>query len=225
MQFTANDVPLPARLDALTVAGWTGRNEDTIRHHIEELAALGVTPPSAVPLYYRVATDLLTFADAIQVVGEGTSGEVEPLLVTTGGRLYLGLASDHTDRDLETHSVALSKQACAKPAAKTLWPFAEVEDHLEALELRSWIRETPEAEWTLYQEGTLASIRPLDELIEASGLEAARAGGTTAAMLCGTLGAIGGVRPAAAFRMEMRDPVLDRTLSHGYQIETLPIVA
>ena len=224
MQFLLDGVPLHADVGAVTVAGWTGRDAAAIEHHIEELAALGVTPPSTVPLYYRVAADLLTQADAIQVTGAGTSGEVEPLLVCHAGSLYLGLASDHTDRDLEAHSVALSKQACAKPVAAEVWSFDAVSDRLDDLQLRSWIRETPDADWTLYQDGTLAAIQPLAELISASGL-VADSGARASAMLCGTLGAIGGVRAGHAFRMSLHDPVLDRTISHAYQIDELPIIA
>ena len=34
----------------LIVAGWTGRDEASLRHHIEELAAIGVPRPSSVPV-------------------------------------------------------------------------------------------------------------------------------------------------------------------------------
>lgn len=225
MDFILDDAPFSAQIADLTVAGWTGRDPDAIRHHIDELAAIGVAPPSTVPLYYRVAADLLTQADRVQVVGEGTSGEVEPFLLAAGGELFIGLASDHTDRDLEAHSVALSKQACAKPVASVLWRFSEVAGRLDALELRSWIKEDAASDWTIYQEGTLGLIRPLRDLIDGSGLETARAAGACAAMLCGTLGAKGGVRPAAAFRMELRDPARDRAIGHSYEIKTLPIIA
>lgn len=40
----------------LIVAGWTGRDEAALRHHIEELAAIGVPRPSSVPVFYRNAT-------------------------------------------------------------------------------------------------------------------------------------------------------------------------
>ena len=33
----------------LIVAGWTGRDEAALNHHIEELAAIGVPRPSSVP--------------------------------------------------------------------------------------------------------------------------------------------------------------------------------
>jgi hypothetical protein len=44
------------------------------------------------------------------------------------------------------------------------------------------------------------------------------------AMLCGTLAAIGGIRPAQRFETVLEDPVLNRTLRHAYEIETLPVV-
>ncbi len=225
MDFTVNGAPLRADIEQLTVAGWTGRDASAIQHHIDELAALGVVPPSSVPLYYRVSADQMTQAAHIQVVGGGTSGEVEPFLLSCGGKLYIGLSSDHTDRDLETHSVALSKQICAKPVAGELWVFDEISERLESLELRSWIREDASADWMPYQEGTIASIRPLADLMSGSGFAAALAEGSCQGLLCGTFGAKGGVRPAAAFRMEMRDPGTGRVISHEYTIEVLPAVA
>ena len=68
-------------IDRLVIAGWTGRDVVALEHHIEELKAIGVQPPSKVPLYYRVAASLLTQSDAIEVVGDDTSGEAEPVLV------------------------------------------------------------------------------------------------------------------------------------------------
>ena len=42
---------------------------------------------------------------------------------------------------------------------------------------------------------------------------------------CGTVAAIGGIRPVPAFEMELDDPVLDRKLRHQYTLEILPIFA
>ena len=188
-----------------------------MQHHIDELAALGVAPPSQVPLYYRVSNGLLTQSDLIEVQGEGSSGEVEPLLIQQDGTLWLGLASDHTDRDLEVYSVAASKQACAKPMAREVWAFDAVKDRLDELQLLCEIEEG--GEWVTYQEGTLAAIRPLAELLSGSGL------GGNAAMLCGTLGARGGVRPAARYRMSLSDPKTGEAIRLDYAVRVLPIVA
>ncbi|MEP3346078.1 MAG: DUF2848 domain-containing protein [Litoreibacter sp.] len=217
MKFETPNGPVSFDLDHLVVAGWTGRDLDKVQHHIDELAAIGVAPPSQVPLFYRTSVNLLGQGKQIEVLGQGTSGEVEPLIIHANGALWLGLGSDHTDRLLEAHSVAASKQACAKPVAKAIWPLAEVNPHLDEVELHCEINE--EGKWVTYQTGTLSSISPLAELIAASSLPE---GG---AMLCGTLGAIGGVRESSAYRLRMTDPVLEREISLEYNVTTLPVIA
>lgn len=217
MRFETENGPVDVEPAALTVAGWTGRNIAAVEHHIEELAALGVPRPSTVPLYYACAPSLLTQAREIAVLGEETSGEAEPFLIRAGGALWLGLGSDHTDRGLEATSVAHAKQICAKPVADALWPFEALEGRLDALELRSWVREG--GGWALYQDGTLAAIRPLAELLAAAPL------GEGEAMLCGTLPAIGGVRPSPAWRMELRDPASGCALALEYAVRPLPVRA
>lgn len=213
LTFDTPDGTLPIALDRLVVAGWTGRDRASVDHHIEELAAIGVAPPSTVPLYYEVAPALATQADRIRVLGPETSGEAEPLVVHAEDRLWLGLASDHTDRALEAHSVAHSKQVCAKVLGRTLWPLDAVEARLDTLELRCWIDGD-----TLYQEGPLSRILPLRRLLAGAGL---RPG---SAMLCGTLPAIGGVRPATSYRMTLTDPGVAQ-IDLGYSCEPLPVIA
>lgn len=215
--FDFEDRRIALPVHSVVVAGWTGRNLAAVQHHIDELADLGISPPSQVPLYYRVSSALLTQSDKIEVLGAGSSGEVEPLLIRAGGKTYFGLASDHTDRDLEAYGVAASKQACAKPIATAVWDFDEIAWHLDAIRLRCWIEENGQE--VLYQEGTLADIRPLASLCD--GIEFTD--GT--AMLCGTFAAIGGVRPAQSYRMEMSDPHTGKTIGLAYAVSTLPIVA
>ncbi|MDU8944023.1 DUF2848 domain-containing protein [Ovoidimarina sediminis] len=217
MRFDTPEGPRDIAIRRAIVAGWTGRDRAAVDHHIAELAEIGVTPPSEVPLFYRVSAGLLTQAGEIQVLGPDTSGEVEPLVIHAEGQLWLGLASDHTDRALEAVSVAASKQICAKPVASMLWPFADLADHLDRLTLTCEIVEdgTP----SRYQEGTLASILPLPDLIDRAGLKDGDA------MLCGTLAAIGGVRPAGSYRMALHDPVEDRALHLSYTVATLPEIA
>src|SRR5262244_853505 len=82
----------------LIVAGWTGRDEKALRHHIEELAAIGVPRPSSVPVFYRNSVGNVTQADTIEALGPDSSGEVEPVIVALEDGLWLTLGSDHTDR-------------------------------------------------------------------------------------------------------------------------------
>ena len=211
-----------AEFSNLVVAGWAGRDRRAIDHHIEELAAIGVPRPSAVPLYYRVAANQITQAERVQVVGSESSGEVETFVFALEGELYVSVASDHTDRKLESHSVALSKQLCVKPVGRTAWRFADVADHWDELVIRSFIVEGGAT--VLYQEGALASLRTPLELIAGYAQGAALLPAGTG-MVCGTVGAIGGIRPAPSFAMELFDPRRNRRLSHHYDVEMLPEVA
>ena len=108
-------------IDELIIAGWTGRDVAALERHIEELKAIGVQPPSKVPLYYRLAACLLTQAESIQVLGDDTSGEVEPVLLGTPDRLWVTVGADHTDRKVESYGVAVAKQLCPKILARTAW--------------------------------------------------------------------------------------------------------
>ncbi|MBL4876855.1 MAG: DUF2848 domain-containing protein [Cohaesibacteraceae bacterium] len=217
MQFTSSGKALTGVVSHLFVAGWTGRNKSAVDHHISELHAIGVAPPTSVPLFYRVSPTLLTLAENISVLGAECSGEVEPLLLNFEGRIWLGLGSDHTDRNLETVSVARAKQACLKPVAREVWAWEEVADHLDELILRSWIIENGEE--ALYQEGTLSNIIPLQDLMADVDFR------DGSAMLCGTIPALGGVRPSGDFRMEMLDPFLNRSINMRYQVKELPVVS
>jgi len=206
----------------LVIVGWTGRDVAALNHHIEELKAIGVQPPSKVPLYYRVAAQMLTQADRIQVLGDDTSGEVEPVLVGAADRLWVTVGADHTDRKLESYGVAHSKQVCPKVIGRTAWRFEEVEPHWDRLILRSFITEGGKK--VLYQEGPLAKIRAPRELIAGwrNGEKRLPAG---TAMFCGTMPAIGAIRASPRFEMEIEDPVLGRKLAHAYQVTALPIVS
>ena len=209
-------------IEELVIAGWTARDVAALNRHIEELKAIGVQPPSKVPLYYRVAACLLTQAESIQVLGDETSGEIEPVLMGAPDRLWVTVGSDHTDRRLVSFGVAVSKQACPKVFARTAWRFEEVEPHWDQLVLRSFIEE--EGRKVLYQEGALAELRRPRELIAGW-----RNGDTRlpphVAMFCGTLPAIGGVRSSSRFAMEIDDPVLGRKLSHAYSVQALPLIS
>lgn len=212
---------LQVDIQQLVIAGWAGRNRDAIEHHIEELAAIGVPRPSAVPLYYRVAANQLTQAEQVQVVGSESSGEAEVFVFSVAGEQYLSVASDHTDRKLESHSVALSKQLCIKPVARTAWRVSDVLAHWDELELSSCIVE--DGAEVVYQNGTLASLRTPADLI--NGYSPTGELGEGTAMLCGTMAVIGGIRPAKIFEMTLKDPRSGRCIVHRYTQTILPEVA
>lgn len=203
---------------ALIVAGWTGRDEAALNHHIEELAAIGVPRPSSVPVFYRNAATNVVQTNVLEVLGPDTSGEVEPVIVALDDGLWIGLGSDHTDRKAETMGIALSKQLCGKVMGGALWKFEDVAPHWDRMVIRA--HAMIEGERVLYQEGPLALMRDPVDLMTRYG----RAFIAGTIVFCGTIGAKGGIRPAARFDMELEDPVLDRRMAHGYDVVALPVV-
>lgn len=202
------------------IAGWTGRDRDAMEKHIVELEALGVARPASTPMYYRVSASRLTTASSIECSGDASSGEVEFLLLQCDGVVWVGVGSDHTDRELETRGVAISKQVCDKPMSADLWCFDDVADHWDRLRLSARIIE--DGETRVYQDGPVTTM--LDPLALIAGW---RAGASTlpegTVMFCGTLAAKGGIRAAGRFEFALEDPVLGRTLSHAYDIDALPV--
>jgi hypothetical protein len=206
------------RVRELIVAGWTGRDTAALEKHIRELEEIGVKRPKTTPVFYRVAASLLTTDETIDVLGDQSSGEVECVVYSLEGGTFVGLGSDHTDRAAEAVGVSLSKQMCAKPVSAEIWRWDDVAPHWDALVLRSYVGVNGERR--LYQEGSVAAMRPPPELFRLYCDRAQLPAGT--AMFCGTLAVHGGIAPAEKFEMELHDPVLGRKIGHGYRVRTLP---
>lgn len=209
-------------LDRLTIAGWAGRDQAAIEHHIAELAALGVKRPSTTPCFYRLGAELVTQAAQIDVVGAKSSGEAECVLVRSDDGLLVTIGSDHTDREVEAYGVTVSKQVCPKPVARDAWRFDDVADHWDQLQLRAYFTSAAtNGTRRVYQQGSIASLLAAADLLERAPLAA------NAAMFCGTLaveGGIVGMVDGDALELELHDPVLNRTLRHAYRVRALPIV-
>ncbi len=149
----------------LVVAGYTGRNQELVQQHIAELEAEGVPSPAAIPMYWLLPSWLLATGGELDVSGARTSGEAEPVLVSLpDGQLFVGVGSDHTDRELEQVSLHAAKQACPKVVAREVWPFDDVASGWDDLFLRSHY----DGDERPYQEGTLALLRPAKEMLEAA---------------------------------------------------------
>lgn len=142
------------------VAGYTGRDPHAVQHHIDELAAIGVAPPPQVPMFYEMPAELFDSSGDHQRTGDTlTSGEIEPLYVRYAGDYYLGVGSDHTDRELETIDIGDSKRACPKPVGGKLVPVTTLEGFsLDDALAESWV------DGRLYQRGTLDGIRTAEEV-------------------------------------------------------------
>ncbi|MEU6264446.1 DUF2848 family protein [Saccharopolyspora shandongensis] len=203
--------PLRFRDFHALVAGYTGRDEKAVRHHIDELAAIGVAPPEQVPMFYRVAAGTISTAGSTPIAATNTSGEVEPVILRHGGKFFLGIGSDHTDRALETVDIGDSKRACPKPIGPVVVEIPDWADFdWDACRARSWV------DGELYQDGTLANLRTPRELL---GIFAERHGDDGGDLICfaGTLPLLRGeFTPGDRWDLELALPD-GRTLTHTYR--------
>jgi len=213
--------PVPANVNHLILAGWTGRGQAAIASHIREMHELGIAGPTRTPMYYRVSASLLTTDDEIEVIGRDSSGEAEFVLFNVGGEILLGAGSDHTDRQAERAGITLAKQMCPKVVAADVWAFSDVEPHWDALIVRAWA--TLAGERVLYQEGSVTAMRHPGELLDLFAQRTGLSFGPGFAMYGGTFAAIGGIRWADEFEFAIEDPVLHRRISHCYRLKSLPI--
>ena len=219
LALTVGDSIVRIPIDRLVVAGWVGKDRASLQKHIDELAELGVKPPSRTPTYMNLAPATLTTGSRMQVIGASSSGEVESVVITgRDGQRYLSVGSDHTDREFEQYSIPASKQMCGKPVAAEAWKFSDVEDHLNSLILRSWM--IKDGQRQLYQEGCLSENRGLTDLLQ-NIPEGCVSAGESFCLFCGTFAAIGGLKYGERFEFELYDPVLERRITHGYDLEVL----
>lgn len=208
------------------IVGWAGRNRKIVQAHIDELSEIGVEPPSQVPLVYAITPSILTQETNVHFVGEQHSGEAEVCLISDEEQaLWVSIASDHTDRQLETYDVAWSKQVCAKPIAHEAWAYDEVIHHWDELQLFSYIKENDSQPFTLYQKGQINSLLHVNDVIAQlpKDLQYNNTLKPSTLILCGTLPVVGTINcQAKIYRMVLNDSILNREISLHYHLTNLP---
>jgi hypothetical protein len=213
--------PLEVVFDALICGGFSGRNQEEIDRHVEELRAHGLEAPSKTPIFFKISTNQATTENVVEVQTGHTSGEVEFVLLCAGGEpQWVTVGSDHTDRDMERYSIAGSKQMYPKIVAPTIWPMEEVREHWDALVLRSWVHIGGERR--LYQEDTLQAMLPPADLLAAAAREYGASALQRALVFSGTVATAGGeLLFGERFEIELEDPVLGRRIQHSYAVQQL----
>jgi len=215
----------PLRFDASAMVnlGYVGRNEAAVRHHIEELAKEGVAPPASIPMRIPMPLSTLSQDAEIDVAGEKTSGEVEVVFLLGKGKVYVGIGSDHTDREIERQNMALSKQVCPNVVGPRVWDFETVAPHWDELLLQSWVRDASGE--TLYQRATLAAMLPAEKLLACARTTFKNASAEGLVIYSGTIGLLKSqFIYAPGFRCELSDPKSGRSLSCEYSVRTLASV-
>jgi len=214
--------PLEFLVKRMVNAGYVGRDRAAVEAHIEELRRAGVAPPPSVPMVFPVLSHNITTSGPIEVLGKKTSGEVEYVLLMDGGKVLVGVGSDHTDRELESYSIVQSKQVCYNVLSPTVWEYDEVEAVWDELLIQSWVRPKGAAEEVLYQKAPLATILSAEKLM--SLLESKLAGSAKDGLVIfsGTVPILTGeVICGDTFRCELRNPKTGGSLHCEYDVSVL----
>lgn len=197
---------------SLFLAGYTGRDQDTVKKHIEELRKIGIPAPEKVPVIYKVSPELLTNKDEIAVKSETTSGEIEHVILLTGEGVYITVGSDHTDREIEKTDIQKAKEACPKVIAKEAWLYDEIRDHWDNIIMRSTVLK--DGVRTVYQEGSLRALLSAEDLLDTFDVK-----GEGIVLFSGTIPLRRELIYADEFEMEIYDPKMNRRISHKYKVK------
>ncbi|MFD1776253.1 MULTISPECIES: DUF2848 family protein [Paenibacillus] len=217
MEFICEETVISWSPQRLVIAGYTGKDQEAVKKHIEELKELGVPAPPQVPMLYDLSPELLLTSNEITVVQNDSSGEAEVVLLHINGSWYAGLGSDHTDRILEAVSIQKSKQVCAKTVTKELWLLDSFINRWDEIEIKSWVQINGSEQ--LYQSGRLGEFLHPEQLMRI--VEERGYAGSDMALYCGTLPLHGGFVFGGVFRAELVDRKTGRKLELKYQMKLL----
>lgn len=209
----------PVRFEAkrLILAGYTGRDAAAVASYIAKLEEEGIAPPSEIPSYFVLGADRLTTDTAVEATSAESCGEVEFALLIDDDDIYVAVASDHTDRALESIDIPASKQSCVKVISREVWRLADVEDHWDELTFEA---RTPSGAEPAYQSGPVAALRPPAELIA---LVEQRFGGPMSGtvILSGTIAATTAFQYHPTFEVALTDPAMGRKLATSYTVKNV----
>ncbi|HMN15898.1 MAG TPA: DUF2848 domain-containing protein, partial [Bellilinea sp.] len=207
-------------VNQLLNGGWAGRTKEELQKHIDEARLLGISGPTVTPILMPISPYLAQQTDDVWAPHEKTSGEAEwGLVVTNEEDLLFTLVSDHTDRALEVHGIRWSKNAAPDVLSRKAWRYEEIESHSDKIILKSWV--THGENEVEIQSATLETLLPPSYWMNVMRERNLLKPGTVLAS--GTINMHPGVNQFGdAWRAEMIDPVLNRSIDLKYRIKKLP---
>jgi hypothetical protein len=215
----------------------SSRNIDSTKQYIGDIKKSGYKMHGPAGIAFK-SRYLLTNEPEIEVQGGQTSGEAEFVIFTNKDKLYLTVGSDHNDRSLEimwtemlgkVHDTAKSKQMVPAVLASEAWLYDEVKNHWDNIIISSSV--TVSNKLVLYQRYPLSELLNIEYYTDKENwiLE-------EGSVLLGGSGPLvnsvpnnvykgqthlDGVTFPVDFHIEISDPVLDRSISHQYDVISL----
>lgn len=200
-------------------AGYAGSDQEKVQEHIDELVKLGVPAPTTTPILFPVSNYIVSPTNDIQVQHNETSGEIEYVLIWHNNEMYVTVGSDHTDRNLETFSVPMSKQAYPNIIAKDVWKYSDIKDHWDQIEFTCWASTGNETK--VYQKGTCADLLRPEQWEENFKKLCVEEEGNM--FFSATINTESNTLDFAdRYEFQLHDPKLNRTIKQHYNVHILP---
>jgi hypothetical protein len=215
-------IPLQFDVKRIVNGGYVGRDFKAVEAHIEELRREGIAPPPSIPMLFPVMSHNITTSSSIEVVGDKTSGEAEFVLLSDGQNIYVGVGSDHTDRELERYSIVKSKQVCQNVLSPRVWRYEEVKSSWDDLMIGSWTKLDERGEWVPYQRASLSAIISANEIMDLVKSKLKDGQDEGLVIFSGTVPILTGeMLFGSAFRAELIDGKAERSLICEYRVVKL----
>lgn len=201
-------------------AGFSGRNQEASQKHLDEIRKEGINfEVESTPIFFPKLKDRITTGNTVEVLGDCKScGEAEPvLLIDRDNEIYIGIGSDHSDRELEKHSLVSSKQMCPNVMSRKVWRYADVRDHWDDITMRAWVVGA-DGKRELYQEGKMQSFMTVEDFL-AETKKRVKGDLTGAVIFMGTVPTLNGkLIYTPGFEAELSDERTGKTLNCSYTV-------
>jgi hypothetical protein len=208
-------------------ARYASRDREGTRKKLDQLLAKGRSATRTNPSIFRIGRYLLTQSEAFEVQGPLTGGEVEIVAIRSGDEILISVGSDQCDRELDSLFQDKPKQMCPHPLARAAWPYDEVRDHWDELQLFGQVEIGEHV--VPVQESIVAALVDLEYLLA---MDEVRALPDPAFLYCGAVPFLDAAAETVtrlglpeetvlgvgdAFLVRLCDPVLNRTIEHRFR--------
>ncbi|MCZ6681106.1 MAG: DUF2848 family protein [Candidatus Poribacteria bacterium] len=178
------------------------------------------------PSIFRLGRYLLTQSAEFEVQGPLTGGEAEVVAIRDGDEVFISVGSDQCDRELDLLFPDKPKQMCPHPIAATAWPYSEVRDHWDSLQIYSHV--VVGGHTVPLQDCPLSALVDLEYLLA---MDAVKHLPDVMFLYCGSSPFLHSAAEMVAqhglpeettmgigeaFLVRLHDPVLDRTIEHQF---------
>ena len=215
----------------------SSRDIDATKQYISDIKKTGYKMHGPAGIAFK-SRYLLTNETLIEVQGPQTSGEAEFVIFTYNDSLYVSVGSDHNDRSLgviwtemlgKVDDTAKSKQMVPAVIAGKAWLYDEIKEHWDKIIVSSKV--TFSGKLVLYQQYELSQLLNVEHYLDNEKwvLE-------EGSVLLGGSGPLVDPIPEKVykgqkhledvefpndFHFEIFDPILNRSISHSYEVISL----